>query len=87
MPMTDCIRPIHTLCLEHVDNRIYSDSATSFSDSPLEPPVDVHGFAWEIAALRRKSGTGNALISVSLSDGYGISQVSVLHVHKIRKNL
>ena len=28
--------------------------------------MDVHGFAREIAASQRKSGTGNALISVSL---------------------
>ena len=33
----------------------------------LESPVDAHGFANECAALRRKSGAGNALISVSLA--------------------
>ncbi|MCI9677276.1 MAG: hypothetical protein HFH06_16345, partial [Lachnospiraceae bacterium] len=32
----------------------------------LEPPADAHGFAAVYAAPQRKSGAGNALISVSL---------------------
>ncbi len=36
----------------------------------FEPPADAHGFAEENAALQRKSGAGNAIISVSLMKNF-----------------